>query len=365
MSRAFASLALFCLPLFILAQQPAPKEKPVRELVKEDVRAAWEKAGAKVGGTQLSGAWRSPWFQQAADAAGPPVFWFPTPKGVNFAALPDPGTPFGVYVDNIDAAALDKMAKHKNLHTLLTTEGEWTAAKTKQLAALTGLRTLKVATRDNRKGVVDAVGKLKELETLEIDFSSANPAAVPLTPLAGLKKLRHLKLGYLTHSADVTKPLAGLTDLATLQVMCVLTDADVKHLAGLKKLTALDLGPSTKLTGESLKVIGEFQELEWLILRHAKFQDADLKHLAGLSKLDTLIVSSTPVTDAGLVHLKELPKLRRVDLSYTKVTDAGLATLAELPNLEFVELFGLKLSDEAVKKLEQSRPKLQVRRDMK
>jgi hypothetical protein len=54
-----------------------------------------------------------------------------------------------------------------------------------------------------------------------------------------------------------------------------------------------------------------------------------------------------------------------VDLSYTKVTDAGLATLAGLPNLEFVELFGLKLSDEAVKKLEQARPKLQVRRDMK
>ena len=360
MVRRCLVLPLLCIPALALAQQPTSPEKPARELVAPEVLAAWEKAGAKLAGVEWNKTWHTPKMDLKQDAAAPPLFWFPEPKGVNFASLPDPGVPFGLYAPNIDNTAIDRIAKHKKLHLLLTSEGEWNATKTRQLAALTSLRTLKVAPKERAREVVAAIGKLKQLETLEIDFATVNPVPVPLTPLAGLKKLQHLKLTYMTHGPNAIRPLAGLTELRSLQVMCSLTDADVKQLAKLKKLTALDLGPAPKLTGESLKVIAGFPDLEWIILRHAGISDASLKNLGDLAKLDTLLISSTPITDAGLVHLQDLPKLRRVDLSYTKVTDAGLETLAGMPNLEFVELFGLKLSADAVKKLKKSLPRARV-----
>jgi hypothetical protein len=51
--------------------------------------------------------------------------------------------------------------------------------------------------------------------------------------------------------------------------------------------------------------------------------DAGLKHLAGMKRLDCLELAKTRVTDAGLKHLAEAPELRALVLSGTDVTDAG------------------------------------------
>jgi hypothetical protein len=55
--------------------------------------------------------------------------------------------------------------------------------------------------------------------------------------------------------------------------------------------------------------------------------DAGVKDLAGLQRLTTLNLAFTQVTDAGLRYLSELKGLTRVGLRGTAVTDVGLAEL--------------------------------------
>ena len=62
--------------------------------------------------------------------------------------------------------------------------------------------------------------------------------------------------------------------------------------------------------------------------------DALLKHLAGLKQLQTLYLRETQVTDAGLQHLAGLKQLQELYLDETKVTGKGIADLEKaLPKL--------------------------------
>jgi len=113
------------------------------------------------------------------------------------------------------------------------------------------------------------------------------------------------------------------------------TDAGLEHLAGLKKLTELDLG-ETRMT------------------------DAGLKHLAGLTDLCSLRLEDTQVADAGLKDLAPLKKLTELDLRGTRVTDAGLEVLAGFTNLEKLLLYKSLATDKGIAKLRKARPKLDV-----
>jgi hypothetical protein len=104
------------------------------------------------------------------------------------------------------------------------------------------------------------------------------------------------------------------------------TDAGLKHLAGLKNLSSLHL-TSTKVT------------------------DAGLKHLTTLNNLSSLDLSHTQVTDAGLKHLTGLKNLSYLELCFTQVTDAGLKPLAGLKNLSSLHLAGTKVTDAGLKDL--------------
>lgn len=55
--------------------------------------------------------------------------------------------------------------------------------------------------------------------------------------------------------------------------------------------------------------------------------DAGLKHLAGLSGLKELNLQGTKVTDAGLKHLTALTSLETLSLGKTQVTPGGVAQL--------------------------------------
>jgi hypothetical protein len=55
--------------------------------------------------------------------------------------------------------------------------------------------------------------------------------------------------------------------------------------------------------------------------------DEGLKHLAGLKALTHLNLFGTNVTDAGLEHLAELKALTVLNLARTKVTDKGVKEL--------------------------------------
>src|SRR5262249_52007664 len=73
-------------------------------------------------------------------------------------------------------------------------------------------------------------------------------------------------------------------------------------------------------------------------LHDSKVTDDDLKDLAGLKQLRALDLSENNITDAGLKHLAALPQLQTLNLRWTYVTDAGMKELAKLKGLRSLDL---------------------------
>jgi Leucine-rich repeat (LRR) protein len=115
------------------------------------------------------------------------------------------------------------------------------------------------------------------------------------------------------------------------------TDAGLKHLAGLKQLRTVNLY-NTKVTDAGLKHLAGLKQLQRLYLIDTQVTDAGLNELAGLKQLQRLYLIDTQVTDAGLKHLAGLKQLRELGLNGTKVTDKGKADLKKaLPRLTIIE----------------------------
>ena len=72
----------------------------------------------------------------------------------------------------------------------------------------------------------------------------------------------------------------------------------------------------------------------------------------GRDYLDTAI--------SDLAHLEGMTHLVRLDLGPTRVTDAGLVHLRGLRNLQELQFSSERISNEAMAKLTQERPKLQI-----
>ena len=156
-------------------------------------------------------------------------------------------------------------------------------------------------------------------------------------PAAGLKNLQCLSqlksLEFIRLSID-SDGLACLKDLTQLERLSFsgcygLSDQGVAHLQGLKNLKYLDLGSDpfiTKapkenhLTDASLKHLAGLTRLEHLYLDKAKITDEELKHLSGLVNLQFLSLSATGITDEGLKHLAVLPKLSTLYYFNTLIT---------------------------------------------
>jgi hypothetical protein len=94
-----------------------------------------------------------------------------------------------------------------------------------------------------------------------------------------------------------TKPVVEVCLQGTL-----FTDADVKELASLKNLEALDLC-ATRITDDGLADLNGFKRLRSLNLSCTQVTDAGLKKLAGIDRLQRLYVLRTKVTDAGMQDL--------------------------------------------------------------
>jgi internalin A len=85
-----------------------------------------------------------------------------------------------------------------------------------------------------------------------------------------------------------------------------------------------------------------------------KLTDAGLKEVAGLKKLTTLNLTGTQVTDVGLKELAGLQRLATLNLSRTQVTDAGLKELVAVKNLHRLDLTGTRVTQEGVAGLQKS-----------
>jgi hypothetical protein len=179
------------------------------------------------------------------------------------------------------------------------------------------------------------------------------------------KSIVELSLGVdIMRTQNVTdagiKHLAGLSELRLLDLKDTqVTDAGMASLAGLKNLEVLDL-LNTHVGDAGLAHLEGLSKLEMLSLDGTNVTDAGLPHLAGLSKLKWLYLSNTGVTDAGLAHLQNLKQLEWLFLSDTQMTDQGLESLHGLTNLQTLYILNTKVTEEGIAKLKQAIPGLSV-----
>jgi hypothetical protein len=133
------------------------------------------------------------------------------------------------------------------------------------------------------------------------------------------------------------------------------TDADLVHIARLRRLKLLYLGGG-KITDDGLKELKDLTDLRLLILWGNPISGDGLKHLRGLKKLRHLDLSNTQVTDSQLIDLRDLTGLERIDLpNNPQLTGSFLHHVVDLPNLKDLVLRGCGITDSALRHLSQSK----------
>jgi endonuclease YncB( thermonuclease family) len=191
-----------------------------------------------------------------------------------------------------------------------------------------------------------------------LDLPSASKVTdAGLKHLAGLGRMVELNVNWTgVSAAGVIRLVKGRMMMERLEIAGVpFHDEDLAALRGVPDLRTLSLR-RTLITNEGLAQLKRFEKLRTLSLMNTGVGDAGLEHLASLSALEDLDLDRTAITDAGLAHLKGLSNLRRLQVAHTAVTDAGLKHLENLPNLRELNVAGTNVTKEAADKLRRRIP---------
>ena len=137
--------------------------------------------------------------------------------------------------------------------------------------------------------------------------------------------------------------LATMPALRGLAVSC--KNVDDSALSALPRFPALKEFVTMDVPEDGFRHVGQCTHLEALWCMHCTDTgDVATGHLAGLTSLNTYAAFSSRITDQSLKILGRLPTLERLIFEHcTQITNAGLASLATLPLLREVRLEGSPL----------------------
>ncbi|KAI4365406.1 hypothetical protein MLD38_021392 [Melastoma candidum] len=196
-----------------------------------------------------------------------------------------------------------------------------------------------------------------------------------LIHIQGLSKLESLNIKWCNSITDADmKHLAGLTSLKSLQISCSkVTDSGIAYLKALQKLSLLNL-EGCLVTAACLDSLAALSMLLYLNLNRCRvtddgsdkfarlgslkvlnlgfndITDACLKHLKGLTNLESLNLDSCRIKDAGLINLAGLRRLKCLELSDTEIGSGGLHHLSGLTNLQSINLSFTGVTDGGLRK---------------
>ena len=207
---------------------------------------------------------------------------------------------------------------------------------------------------NSQDGSVLLAGQRYPVSTEVIDL--VNTRLVSFAPLAELPELRVLRLH---HTDPHSSPGGALLDLLALRKCPNLSIIEIPRqnlrtldgLEGHNSLQAIDVS-YTRIN--DLQPLAALPNLAVLKLRHTRV--TSLEPLASIPTLEELDIAHTGVADLGA--LKWLPALTVLDLRATCVTD--LSVLADMPALRRVVVQRLNLDGQAVYRLRQARPGIEV-----
>jgi endonuclease YncB( thermonuclease family) len=227
-----------------------------------------------------------------------------------------------------------------------------------------GRTVIAIAFRPNTdKPGDDDLAELKHFHNLRsIDLPSASKVTdAGLGHLAELPQLEELNVNWTkVTAAGVLQLVKNRRGMKRLEVAGVnFRDEDMAALKELWHLKTLSLR-ATQVTDQGLEHLKPFTELRTLSLMSTSIGDAGLAHLESLTMLEDLDLDRTAITDAGLEHLSGLHDLRRLQMAHTAVTGAHLDALAGLTSLKQLNLRGNDVPPEALAKLKERIPGLEI-----
>lgn len=224
-------------------------------------------------------------------------------------------------------------------------------ARTPETATKQAQNAKPAATPDDA-AIVDAIeaigAKLKRDgngNITTVDFRGTEVGDDDLKSLAGLKKLSSLQLNDTAITDAALAHVGTLTTLTNLDLRgCEVTDDGIPSLSGLTNLKALRFSGKTgktDVTDDSMHVIANFPKLKVLALDFLKFAASaeGLSELSNLKEMQELYIGNTLVNDESLKVIAEsFPKLKKLRAAASQVADEGLVQIAKMSNLEEVDL---------------------------
>lgn len=247
-------------------------------------------------------------------------------------------------------AAIDHLACLGELTRLdLSGCGQVTDAGLAALAALRDLSRLRLegCHQVTDAGVDQLVSAAPRLEALDLAWCQrlTDHAVERLQRLPALSRLSVVGCTRLTDGAlERLGRMEGLSALGLGPAPTIrITDAGLGHLAGLARLTQLELESCEGITDRGLEHLARLEELTALNLGGCSLlSDRGLELLSSHPRLARLrLWRCEQVTDVGLGHLARVRTLVDLDLSWcAEVTDSGLERLHALPALTRVNLQG-------------------------
>jgi hypothetical protein len=218
----------------------------------------------------------------------------------------------------VDPAVVQQLPEGPPIKELRIGAENLTPADAEALAQMNSLRAISLAMGLPKPGVISALQKAKNLETLGV-------GSLPLTAedLTGFTSLKSLTCAVPPNAEPFFEALAKMKGLRSLSLMLIPTPGMPATLPpGVSKIASL-----TELTDLSLRFpIG----------------DANLKAFASLKNLESLDTNSDGLTEAGIRALKELPKLNSLSLQNNDVAKREKVVLPEAAFAVLKDLKGLK-----------------------
>lgn len=241
---------------------------------------------------------------------------------------------------------------------------------TRKLPKLRRVRLSRTKVSDVGLAHLAAATNLEQLEAQGCHHLTS----IGLAYLAGLKKLKDVKLGGEMFDDSALGPISQLSglrilglddtrvtnlellvqrpDLQRLSVVrAPITPAGLAAVAQLKQLQQLRLR-GTKIDDAALAAVGQCTQLKLLDLSETTIGDDGLARLAPLTQLEDLNLWKTRVTGGGLAPLSGLKSLKRLNLDDDlAVDDAGMPFLSKLEQLEFLHLGDTRITDAGLEQL--------------
>jgi Leucine-rich repeat (LRR) protein len=252
------------------------------------------------------------------------------------------------------------------------------------LTRLKGLRRAAFTQGEVAGPDIAALGDLPSLQGLHFSIGCKIAGPPDLSKLTGLLELTVENAGLTDAEVKTITVLKKLTNL-NLSANTGITDAAIPQLATLPKLTQLrmracglkGLGGATMPVFPALELchihgnselddaacagLAKQKTLKSIFISESKVADTGLQLLCdNLRHLTELNVSGSKVTDAGMMALRRAERLQKLWLDGTSITDASIESLRKLSALTELYIRRTNLTPQAIATLEKTLPRCKV-----